>query len=124
MWSAGCILYLLLGGYLPFGHNETPSMANRILDGSFDFENESWAIVSQEAKDLICNLLKVDSNERWTAEEALNSDWFIKKCDRSLSTSDLSHSVEIINNLSPRGKPKASVHAVKFSNRMSIKKSL
>lgn len=56
MWSIGVIAFSLLGGYPPFnvGRNEPDSkLYNKILTCDYDFEDEVWENVSDEAKDFI-----------------------------------------------------------------------
>jgi len=53
IWSAGCILYIMLCGYPPFQGNDDQEIVKNVLKGTFEFHNDSWAHVSKEAKDLI-----------------------------------------------------------------------
>ena len=52
------ILYIMLCGYPPF-YSETPSrqitmeMRRKILSGEFEFPEDEWCHVSNEAKDLV-----------------------------------------------------------------------
>merc|ERR1712151_305504 len=43
--------------------------------GAFSFDADVWKNVSQDARILIRNLMKIKPNERYTAEHALNHDW-------------------------------------------------
>mmetsp|Transcript_14812 Transcript_14812/g.22961 ORF Transcript_14812/g.22961 Transcript_14812/m.22961 type:complete len:144 (+) Transcript_14812:591-1022(+) len=77
MWSAGCILYILLCGYPPFyGENEKEIM-KMISKGQFDFDGEEWDSISDEAKNLISRLITSPRN-RLTASQALAHPWFKK----------------------------------------------
>uniref|UniRef100_A0A671TIC7 non-specific serine/threonine protein kinase n=1 Tax=Sparus aurata TaxID=8175 RepID=A0A671TIC7_SPAAU len=74
------LLYLfLLCGFPPFYSNTgqaiSPGMKRRIRMGQYEFPNPEWAIVSQEAKDLIHQLLKTDPNERMTITQFMNHAW-------------------------------------------------
>jgi hypothetical protein len=71
MWAIGVIMYVLLGGYPPFRHDDTPS----IVTEDVEFHAEYWDQVSEDAKDLIQKLLRKDPLERWSAEEALKHPW-------------------------------------------------
>uniref|UniRef100_A0A672IQ74 non-specific serine/threonine protein kinase n=1 Tax=Salarias fasciatus TaxID=181472 RepID=A0A672IQ74_SALFA len=79
MWSLGVIMYILLCGFPPFYSNTgqaiSPGMKRRIRMGQYEFPNPEWAEVSQEAKDLIHQLLKTDPNERMTITQFMNHPW-------------------------------------------------
>lgn len=70
MWSAGCILYVMLCGYPPFYGEDDREIIEEVRKGEFDFEGEEWDDVSKEAKDLISHLIN-KPEVRLTAEEAL-----------------------------------------------------
>jgi serine/threonine protein kinase len=80
LWSVGIVLYVLLGGYAPF---EAPSMElpGVICEGLFVFDREYWGNTSDQSKDLIRSLLKVDVSKRLNAEDALDSEW-LRRRDR------------------------------------------
>lgn len=61
-WSFGCLLYLFLFGIYPFYDPEMSKQFDRIKKGQYVFPEEPK--VSQEAKNLISKLLKVDTDER------------------------------------------------------------
>lgn len=79
IWSLGVIMYILLCGFPPFFSNHgqaiSPGMKNRIRTGQFDFPDPEWSNVSQDAKDLIKNMLCVDSGKRLTIVEVVNNRW-------------------------------------------------
>ncbi|KAJ8395763.1 hypothetical protein AAFF_G00030000 [Aldrovandia affinis] len=79
MWSLGVIMYILLCGYPPFYSNTgqpiSPGMKRRIRMGQYEFPNPEWADVSEEAKQLIHQLLKTDPNERMTINQFMNHPW-------------------------------------------------
>ena len=74
MWSAGCILYILLCGYPPFYGDDDQEILRAVLRGQFEFEGEEWAEVSEPAKDLIRRLI-CKPERRLSAEEALKHEW-------------------------------------------------
>uniref|UniRef100_A0A8C6LAF4 6-phosphofructo-2-kinase/fructose-2,6-biphosphatase 4 n=6 Tax=Nothobranchius TaxID=28779 RepID=A0A8C6LAF4_NOTFU len=79
MWSLGVIMYILLCGFPPFYSNTgqaiSPGMKRRIRMGQYEFPNPEWSEVSQEAKDLIQQLLKTDPNERMAITQFMNHPW-------------------------------------------------
>ncbi|XP_022085696.1 MAP kinase-activated protein kinase 5-like [Acanthaster planci] len=80
IWSVGVIIYIMLCGYPPF-YPETPSrkisreMCHRILAGQYDFPSEEWAHISDEAKDVVNKLLRVDPMERLTVHGLMEHPW-------------------------------------------------
>ncbi|XP_078727665.1 MAP kinase-activated protein kinase 2-like isoform X1 [Lampetra fluviatilis] len=79
MWSLGVIMYILLCGFPPFYSNHglaiSPGMKKRIRMGQYEFPNPEWADVSEEAKQLIRQLLKTDPTQRMTIAEFMNHPW-------------------------------------------------
>ena len=74
MWSAGCMLYILLCGYPPFYGDNNQEILEMVRVGQFEFDGEEWDTVSNEAKDLIKKLI-VRPERRMTAAEALEHPW-------------------------------------------------
>ncbi|KAK5894863.1 hypothetical protein CesoFtcFv8_011511 [Champsocephalus esox] len=79
MWSLGVIMYILLCGYPPFfshhGLAISPGMKRRIRTGKYDFPKQEWSDVSDEAKQLICHLLKTEPTQRMNVTEFINHPW-------------------------------------------------
>jgi len=73
MWSLGTILYYMLSGTQPFGHN-TIDILRRIKMG-LDFNDDVWRKVSPMAKEVILNLLEVNPRKRFTANDLANHPW-------------------------------------------------
>jgi len=75
IWSAGCILYILLSGKLPFyGINEKEEL-RATLRGRFDIRKQPWPTVSAEAKEVVTLMLTMDRGARPGAEELLEHPW-------------------------------------------------
>jgi len=82
MWSVGCIIYLLLGGNLPFMGRSQKELFRAIVVGKYEFPSDcGWDDVSDEAKDLISKLLVTDPDKRMTAKEALEHPWITAQDD-------------------------------------------
>ncbi|KAL4630406.1 ribosomal protein S6 kinase alpha-5-like [Arapaima gigas] len=71
LWSLGVILYTMLSGQVPFQsqeksltHTSAEEIMKKIKQGDFSFEGEAWRNVSQQAKELIQDLLTVDPSKR------------------------------------------------------------
>jgi calcium-dependent protein kinase len=57
IWSAGCILYILLCGYPPFYGDDDNEILKAVQKAKFDFEGEEWEEISKKAKDLIKKMI-------------------------------------------------------------------
>jgi serine/threonine protein kinase len=77
MWSVGCIVYLLLGGNLPFMGRTQKELFRKIVVGKYDFPDDCWEGVSADARDLVSRLLVTNPDERMTAQEALRHRWIM-----------------------------------------------
>lgn len=79
MWSVGVIAYVLVSGLSPFaGEDDIQTMAN-ITIGRYDFLDEAFDTVSEEAIDFINRCLVKDQKDRLTAEQALKHKWIKRK---------------------------------------------
>jgi calcium-dependent protein kinase len=56
-WSMGVVLFIMLSGRPPFGGKNNNEILHNVLHGKFDFTASVWQSISEEAKDLISNLL-------------------------------------------------------------------
>jgi len=84
MWSIGCIIFLLIGGYAPFGYDQKRAF-ERSCKADYQFGRNPWITeVSSNAMNLISKLLKVDPIDRLTASETLNSRWFCPSSTREI----------------------------------------
>lgn len=88
MWSVGVVVYILLGGYAPF-EGPVNELAQVICKGEYEFHDKYWGEISEEAKDMISNLLQVYADKRLSAQEALQCPWMTVE-EESLTAKDLS----------------------------------
>ncbi|KAM9302528.1 myosin light chain kinase family member 4 [Morus bassanus] len=75
MWSVGVIAYMLLSGLSPFLGDDDNETLNNILSCSWDFEDEEFHGVSDQAKDFISKLLIKEKCWRISATAALKHPW-------------------------------------------------
>jgi calcium-dependent protein kinase len=71
----GVVMYIMLSGKPPFGGKNNNEILNSVLTGAYDFSAPQWNVISDEAKDLIKNLLQRQADMRFTSEEAFNHPW-------------------------------------------------
>merc|ERR1712113_965870 len=83
MWSVGVIMYVLLCGYPPFFGETDAEVLSKVRLGNFSFNAADWKNISEDAKDLIRNLLKMNPKERLTAEAALQHKWIDQKAPKA-----------------------------------------
>ena len=58
MWSAGCILYCLLTGAMPFDEEDQGALFKKIMGGEYSMAPKLWAGVTTQAQDLVKQLLQ------------------------------------------------------------------
>ena len=121
MWSIGCILFMMLGGYPPFhisdgkDGKDLKNLFRKIRAGDFTFHESQWKNVSSAAKSLISRLLTVNPDFRYTAKEALESDWVSKVDDASLSRHDLTACINSLKKFDGRMTFKSAISAIRFA---------
>lgn len=79
IWSLGVCMYVFLSGFPPFPGKNDSEIYDKICKGKFTFHQKEWESVSNDAKNLIKKILKVDPNERPSIEEILDDPWFKNK---------------------------------------------
>uniref|UniRef100_A0A671LQK1 Myosin light chain kinase, smooth muscle n=1 Tax=Sinocyclocheilus anshuiensis TaxID=1608454 RepID=A0A671LQK1_9TELE len=89
MWSIGVICYILVSGLSPFmGENDNETLAN-VTSATWDFEDEAFDEISDQAKDFISSLLKKDMRARLTCAQCLEHSW-LKQDTRNMEAKQLS----------------------------------
>ncbi|XP_077997324.1 muscle M-line assembly protein unc-89-like [Glandiceps talaboti] len=82
MWSVGVICYVLLSGLSPFmGDNDAETLTN-VTIAEWDFEDEAFDEISDDAKDFIDQLLIKEKAQRQTVEQCLNHKWLRKDTNK------------------------------------------
>ncbi|XP_066554580.1 myosin light chain kinase, smooth muscle isoform X2 [Amia ocellicauda] len=89
MWSIGVICYILLSGESPFQGNTEAETLALVTAANWEFDEESFEEITDEAKDFISGLLKKDMRKRLSCKEALAHPWmaaFVSVDPRSTKT--------------------------------------
>lgn len=73
MWSVGVITYVSLSGTFPF--NEDEDINDQIQNAAFMYPPNPWKEITQDAIDLITNLLQVKQRKRLTVDKSLAHIW-------------------------------------------------
>mmetsp|Transcript_27737 Transcript_27737/g.36092 ORF Transcript_27737/g.36092 Transcript_27737/m.36092 type:complete len:523 (-) Transcript_27737:190-1758(-) len=110
IWALGVIMYIMLAGFPPFNiDDDQPGGRERLFEqikkANYTFPSPYWDSVSEEAIDLISNLLEADPTKRLTAQQALDHEWM--------------HSVRQIE-FDARRMWKSAIRKVIVTNRFSI----
>ncbi|XP_071584405.1 myosin light chain kinase, smooth muscle-like [Heliangelus exortis] len=75
MWSVGVICYILLSGESPFlGDSDMETLSN-VTAAQWDFEDETFSEISQQAKNFIRQLLQKEPGRRLSSSGALLHPW-------------------------------------------------
>jgi calcium-dependent protein kinase len=99
IWSCGVLLYALLSGTIPFGGNTDLDILQNVKKSPLKFEGDIWPNVSNEAKDLIKQMLNRNFNSRPTAAAILENVWFKKIRNPKESESNNQSQVILSNTL-------------------------
>jgi len=113
VWSVGVIMYLLLCGYPPFDGERNAQVLVRVRSGNFSFPAADWRNVSEDAKNLIRQMLKMNPRERYTAEQALNHDWIKKQAPKAAPLALQANFVDKLRGFRSQNKlKKAALHVI------------
>ncbi|WFD36149.1 calcium/calmodulin-dependent protein kinase [Malassezia cuniculi] len=76
MWGIGVVTYTMLCGYAPFSSADPVLFRKQLERGKVDFDEKYWYSTSAAARDFTQRCLTIDPEQRITADEALNHEWF------------------------------------------------
>ncbi|KAK2731296.1 hypothetical protein FQN55_004783 [Onygenales sp. PD_40] len=79
MWSLGCLTAVLLTGGSPFNDPVTGKYSEAMAKScnlKYLQNDATWEAVGRRAKDFVHNLLVLEEENRMTAEQAMNHEWF------------------------------------------------
>ena len=85
LWSLGVVTFVLLWGYPPFYGQDAKELFVNIYNVNYEFWEEDWDFISEEAKDFISCLLVKDPQRRMTIEEAMVHPWIQSFVSHSIS---------------------------------------
>lgn len=74
-WSIGIIAYILLSGNHPFNCSDQTKLFNEIKNCEYNFDDQEWANISDDAKDFISKILVADPKQRLTAAQMMEHPW-------------------------------------------------
>ncbi|XP_012580713.1 PREDICTED: serine/threonine-protein kinase 33 [Condylura cristata] len=98
IWSIGVIMYILICGEPPFLASSEEKLFELIRKGELHFEHPIWESISDSAKSVLKQLLKVDPAHRITAKELLDNQWLTGNTLSSARTNVLEMMKEWKNN--------------------------
>lgn len=75
VWSIGVIMYILLTGRPPFDGNTDNAIIKKVQAGKYPNKTAEFKAISKDGQDLINNMLKMKTTDRFTAQEALEHPW-------------------------------------------------
>lgn len=90
MWSIGVVCYILLSGESPFQGNTDAETLALVTAAQWEFDEESFDEITDEAKDFISSLLSKDTRRRMSSEEALDHPWMAFESGGLATTRSLS----------------------------------
>uniref|UniRef100_A0A5K3EN24 non-specific serine/threonine protein kinase n=1 Tax=Mesocestoides corti TaxID=53468 RepID=A0A5K3EN24_MESCO len=75
MWAVGVLTYILLSGISPFAGDDIVETLSNVSKASYNFDNEAFRNISDNAKDFISKLLVKAPEKRMNVFEALEHPW-------------------------------------------------
>jgi len=115
MWSIGCLIYMIICGYPPFQGKDHSELFRKIRASDFTFHDKYWKRVSLPAKQLISQLLTVNSKNRLNAKQAYESNWIQKLPAEALEGTDLSGTLRELKKFKARDKLRGAMGAVRWA---------
>merc|ERR1712187_301344 len=113
LWSCGVIMYVMLCGYPPFFGETDAEVLSKVRLGNFSFNASDWKNISEDAKNLIRMLLKMNPRDRYTAEQTLNHEWIKNKAPAAKNVSLQSGFVDNLRGFRSQNKlKKAALHII------------
>jgi calcium-dependent protein kinase len=106
-------MYVLLCGYPPFFADSDSQVLAKVRLGTFSFNSGDWKHISEDAKDLIRQLLKMQPKDRYNAQKALSHVWITEKAPKATNVSLSTGMVDNLNKFRSQNKlKKAALHVI------------
>ena len=84
-------MFMLLSGTPPFDGDTNDEIMKASAKGTYSFTPESkWKGISKQAKDLIDKMLMKDPDQRISAKDAIDQEWFSMFKEGTISRKKLS----------------------------------
>ena len=93
IWSSGVALYIMLSGNIPFNRDKTHDLQSAIMNLPYKKIED----VSDNANDLLKNILEKDPNKRLTPDQILEHPWMTEKIGIDDDSTDYNYDLEIKN---------------------------
>jgi len=119
IWSAGVILYICLSGTPPFDQGTVEKKFQHIKKADFGFPNPLWNGISEDAKHLITNMLRLDIEDRWNCRRCLDHNWVKRFHAGSLSKEGMPQMQSRLKEWNAQRKLMAAIFTCKALRRMS-----
>merc|ERR1712217_412037 len=95
------------------GGETDAEVLSKVRLGNFSFNAADWKNISEDAKNLIRMLLKMNPRDRYTAEQALNHDWIKNKAPKATNVSLQDNFVDNLRSFRSLNKlKKAALHII------------
>lgn len=117
LWSVGVILFLLLGGHLPFEDDDETKVHHNTLNGLYQFHPDYFSHVSVDAKELVTMLLTVNPNKRSNVSQAIAHKW-MKHDDQHLQEKQINADKLKATTILAKAKLRKAVNTIKIANRL------
>jgi len=116
IWSIGVITFILLGGYPPFYDDDQDLLFKKIRKGQYTFHDTYWAHISEDAKDIIRQMLVVNHKERKSAQELLQHPWILAG-DADLEQRNITDTLTELKRFNAKRKMRSAIDTVMAINR-------
>jgi len=95
MFALGVIIFRLLSGVRPFSSNNQDKLRRDTIDLRYSVQGSNWKGVSPQALKLVRKLL-IGKEQRLSALEAMDHEWFLTGGEDSVLRADFSQSRDYV----------------------------